>query len=208
VTVTEIESEAKKWQAKVIELEAARKEVEAAKRQAEEERRRHLLAAAEGDPEAVRVVGDIRRRLAELTSREEELAATLEAVREKLAELEAARREAARRQLMNQLAGKAKERLELAREVERHVDGLAEVLKTYFKVCREGYSITHKVMPGADGFWLTKDRVFGFLCWRLKEYFPSDLPPPLATDCEPFVAREERALAQFMKGGDDGEDAS
>jgi hypothetical protein len=56
--------------------------------------------------------------------------------------------------------------------------------------------------PGADGVWLVKDRVFGFLCWRLQGYFPVDLPMPLEADKGSFAAKEAKTLEAYLKGAD------
>ena len=208
MNVTQIEVEIKKWQARIEELGRAREAILTRRLEAEEKRKQYLLAAAEGNGDAKSKLAEIKRQLWDLSQEEEDIALTLESADTKLKELEVARREAVRQQLLNRLTKKAKERLELARQIEEYANKLAEAILPYMKVCREGYSICHQVAPGADRFWLPKDRVFGFLCHKLYEYFPMDLPAPLSVDKRSFVESERESLKTFFKGDDANENAS
>lgn len=200
--VTQIEAEIQKWQAKVAELEEARKALLSRKAELEEERRRYLLSSVEGNGDAKARLQEIKRQLWDLAQEEEDAALALEGANAKLKQLEEARREAIRQQLLSRLAKKAKERLELARQIEDCADKLAEAVERYFKVSNEGYAICHQVAPGADGFWRTKDRLFGFLCYKLYQHFPVDLPAPLPVDRKSFTETEEQALKPYLKGGE------
>ena len=196
--VAQIEAEIKKWEAKAEELARLREPIEARRQEAEQERRRFLLAAADGDGQAKAKLEELRKRLWDLGQEEQELQLSLEAVKAKAEELRKAHAEAVRQQLLARLAKKARERLKLAGEVERLTDALAGVLADYLRVGVEGYTICHQVMREAVGEWRVKDRAFGFLCYRLQPLFGVDLPRALPQDSRSFTESERERLKAYL----------